>query len=118
MIVGDNAVARTQAVYRFERAVEAAANYLQSPLADIGQRAKPDGCCKYRALAALHSAVVSLARLSDPHRELPEDGGSQSSQRPAGLVNGRTWLVIDRDVSRGDSTRRAPLTTPSSALCA
>jgi hypothetical protein len=69
-------------------------------------------------LLLCHSAVVTLARLSDPHRELPAGGGSQSSQRPAGPVNGRTWLVLDHDVSRGDSMLRAPLTAASSALCA
>jgi hypothetical protein len=74
-------------------------------------------CAGTPHLLLWHSAVVALARLSDPHRELPV-GGSQSSQRPAGPVNGRTWVVLGRDVSTGDSTRRALLTAASSALCA
>ena len=65
-----------------------------------------------------HSAVVTLASLSDPRLRVTSGRGSQSSQRPAGLVHERIWLAFDRDVPTGDSTRRAPLVTASSALCA
>jgi hypothetical protein len=39
------------------------------------------GAASTAHLLLWHLAVVTLARLSDPHGELPADGGSQSSQR-------------------------------------
>ena len=64
-----------------------------------------------------HSAVVTPARLSDPHCELPADGDLRAvNERPAGPVNGLTWLEFDREISPGDSTRRATLTIASSTL--
>ena len=135
VLVGDTAGARTHApavciqgysrsrdevvaVTRCARAAEAAHIVLRVLSQNSISVLKPMGAASTAHLLLCHSAVVTLARLSDPHRELPAGGGSQSSQRPAGPVNGRTWLVLDHDVSRGDSTRRAPLTAASSALCA
>ena len=106
------------AVTRCARAAEAAHIVFRFLSQNSISVLKPMGAASTAHLLLCHSAVVTLARLSDPHRELPAGGGSQSCQRPAGPVNGRTWLVLDHDVSRGDSTRRAPLTAASSALCA
>ena len=46
-----------------------------------------------------HSAVVTLARLSDPHGEYQRTVRALN-ERPAGPVNGRTWLAFDRDIYR------------------
>jgi hypothetical protein len=102
------------AVTRCARAAEAAQIVFRVLSQNSVSVVNPMDAASTAHLLLCHSAGVFLARLSDPHREL----GSQSSQRPAGLVNGRTWLVLDRDVSKGDSTHRAPLTAASSALCA
>ena len=106
------------AVTRCARAAEAAHIVFRVLSQNSVSVINPMDAASTAHLLLCHSAVVSLARLSDPHRELPAGGGSQSSQRPPGPVNGRTWLVLDHDVSRADSTRRAPLTAASSALCA
>ena len=100
------------AVTRCARAAEAAHIVFRVLSQNSISVLKPMGAASTAHLLLCHSAVVTLARLSDPHR-----GGSQS-QRPAGPVNGRTWIVLDHDESRDDSTRRAPLTAASSALCA
>ena len=49
-----------------------------------------------------HSAVVTLARLSNPHGELPADGGSQSSQRTTSGTGKRADLarVRSRNIAR------------------
>ena len=106
------------AVTRCARAAEAAHIVFRVLSQNSISVLKPMGAASTAHLLLCHSAVVTLARLSDRHRELPAGGGSQSCQQPAGPVTGRTWLVLDHDVSRGDSTRRAPLTAASSALCA
>ena len=46
-----------------------------------------------------HSAVVTPARLSDPHGELPADGGSQSSQRTTSGT-GKTGELGSRSIAK------------------
>ena len=106
------------AVTRCARAAEAAHIFFRVLSQNSISVLNPKNTASKAHLLLWHSAVVTLARLSDPHRELSVSGGSQCSQRPAGPVNGRIRLVLDHDVSTGDITRRAPLTAASSALCA
>jgi hypothetical protein len=81
----------------------------ESPLAELDQRAWTNA-----HLLLWHSAVVTLARLHDPHGEYQRAGGLRAAnERPAGPVNGRTWLAFGRDISKGDSARRAALTIAS-----
>ena len=61
------------AVTRCARAAAEAAHCLQSPLVELDQLLNPVDAASTSHLLICHSAVATLARLSDPHRELPAD---------------------------------------------
>ena len=64
-----------------------------------------------------HSAVVTPAVSAIHTASYQRTGDLRAvNERPAGPVNGRTWLAFDREISPGDSTRRATLTIASSTL--